>query len=124
MRLLNTTGSFYIDNKGDFYSYSTQLTGDYLGELWYNNTYYSQTTRCHQGKVPYDYKDFNHTLNCCGYGNQDWEQCIKNEIEIIQRDLNIRFQKRKTVNNKYEIERLLKKQLYLQSILDKAVTNI
>lgn len=117
MRLLNTTGSFYIDNYGDFYSYSTQLTGDYLGELWYNDTYYSPTTRKHQAFVPNEYKEFYHTLNHCGYGRQDWKQCIKDEIEYIKRELNIRFNKRLTRNNKETIELLLKKQLFLQQTL-------
>lgn len=119
MRLLNTTGSFYIDNYGDFYSYSTQLTGDYLGELWYNNTFYSQTTRCHQGNVPNEYKDFNHTLNYCGYGRQDWKQCIKYEIKYITSEVNTRLNKRKTQKNKETIERLLQKQLFLQTVLER-----
>ena len=120
MKKINTTGSFYIDNYGDFYSYSTQLTGNYLGELWYNNTYYSQTTRTHQGKVPYEYKDFNHTLNYCGYGEQDWEQCIKDEIEYITSEVNTRLNKRKTQKNKEAIEQLLKKKLYLVDILNES----
>lgn len=119
MRLLNTTGSFYIDNYGDYYSYSTQLTGSYLGEYWYNNTYYSQTTRCHQGNVPNEYKEFYHTLNYCGFGQQNWKQCIQNEIEYIKRELNIRFNKRKTQKNKETIEELLQKQLFLQSVLER-----
>lgn len=121
MRLLNTTGSFYIDNYGDFYSYNTQLTGDYLGELWYNNTYYSQTTRCHQRNVPNEYKDFNHTLNHCSYGRQDWNLCIQTEIVCIKRELDYRFNKRKTQKNKEIIESLLQKQLFLQSVLEREV---
>lgn len=119
MRLLNTTGSFYIDNQGDYYSYDTQLTGCYLGECWYNDTYYSATTRKHQAEIPNEYKEFYHTLNHCYYGRQDWKQCIKYEIKYIEHELNIRFNKRKTQKNKETIERLLQKQLFLQTVLER-----
>lgn len=119
MRLLNTTGSFYIDNYGDYYSYSTQLTGEYLGVLWYNDTYYSATTRKHQANIPNEYKEFYHTLNHCSYGQQDWKQCIENEIEYIKRELDYRYNKRKTQKNKEIIVRLLQKQLFLQTVFER-----
>lgn len=124
MKNLNTTGSFYIDNNYNYYSYYTQLTGDYLGELWYNNTFYSYTTKKHQENIPYEYKDFNHTLNHCSFGRQDWNSAIRNEIEYIKRELDYRFNKRKTQKNKKTIKKLLQKQLFLQSVLEREVEYI
>lgn len=122
-RMLNTTGSFYVIGY-NYYSYNTQLTGYFANEFWYNNTYYSTTTRNHQAALKKHYIDIDdlHTLNHCSYGDQDWSECIKKEIKAIKNELNLRYCKRRTANNVYEIQRLLKKQLYLQSILDE-VTN-
>lgn len=120
MANINTTGSHWIDSNGDHWSYSTQLTGYYKGHFFFNSTYYSHTTRIHQGNVPYRYKDYNHTLNHCRYGKQDWEQCIKDEIEYITAEVNTRLNKRKTQKNKETITRLLKKKLYLIDILNKS----
>lgn len=120
---LNSTGTFYRFN-GDYYSYDTQLTGYFAGEFWYNNTRYSVTTNKHQNELRNHWIDVDdlHTLNYCSYGDQDWSECIKYEIKAIKNELNLRYCKRRTEKNVNEIQRLLKKQLFLQSILDE-VTN-
>lgn len=124
-RMLNTTGSFYVIDC-NYYSYDTQLTGYFANEFWYNNTYYSATTRKHQAALKQHYIDVDdlHTLNYCSYGNQDWSECIKYEIKAIKNELNLRYCKRRTEKNVNKIQRLLKKQLFLQSILDKVINDV
>lgn len=125
MTNINTTGSHWKDSNGDHWSYSTQLTGHYKGHFLFNDTYYSQTTCKHQNysKRVFYPTEFE-TLRHCGYGQQNWEQCIKDEIEYITFEVNTRLNKRKTQKNKETIEQLLKKQLYLQSILDEVAANV
>lgn len=48
---LNTTGSFLLDDKGNYWSYDTQLTCNHNGYRLVNNTFYSMTTRKHQGQI-------------------------------------------------------------------------
>lgn len=122
MRNINTTGSHWIDGNGNHWSYSTQLTGHYKGHFFFNATYYSATTRKHQSysKGEFYPTEFE-TLRHCRYGRQDWEQCIKDEIECITSEVNTRFNKRKTQLNKYTIEKLLQKKLFLQSVLEREV---
>lgn len=125
VRMLNTTGSFYVIGY-NYYSYNTQLTGYFADEFWYNNTYYSATTRKHQAALNRYYIDVDdlHTLNHCSYGNQDWSECIKDEIDTIKYELNNRFKKRFTKKNCDIIQHLLKKQLYLISVLDRVKTEV
>lgn len=121
MTNINTTGSHWKDNNGNHWSYSTQLTGHYKGHFFFNDTYYSQTTRIHQNNSKgYFYPTEFETLRHCRYGQQNWEQCIKDEIEYITSEVNTRLNKRKTQLNKDTIEQLLKKKLYLVDILDES----
>lgn len=121
MTNINTTGTHWKDGDGNHWSYSTQLTGCYKGHFLFNDTYYSATTRKHQS---YSKREFYptefETLRHCRYGQQNWEQCIKDEIEYITSEVNTRLNKRKTQLNKYTIEQLLKKKLYLVNILDES----
>ena len=48
---LNTTGSFWLDNDDNYWSYNTQLTCDYNGYRLVNKTFYSMTTRKHQAQI-------------------------------------------------------------------------
>ena len=49
---LNSTGSFWLDDDGNYWSYKTQMTCDYNGYRLVNKTFYSTTTRKHQSKIP------------------------------------------------------------------------
>lgn len=49
---LNTTGSFWLDNEGNYWSYHTQLTCNYNDYRLVNKTFYSMTTRKHQAQIP------------------------------------------------------------------------
>lgn len=121
MANINTTGSHWIDSDGNHWCYDTQLTGYYKGYYFFNDTYYSRTTCKHQyySKRYFNPTEFE-TLRHCGYGQQNWEQCIKDEIEYITSEVNTRLNKRKTQLNKYTIEQLLKKKLYLVNILNES----
>ena len=125
MTNINTTGSHWKDGNGDHWSYDTQLTGHYKGHFFFNSTYYSETTCKHQSYSARYFRPTEfETLRHCRYGKQDWKQCIKDEIEYITSEVNTRLNKCKTQKNKETIEQLLKKQLYLQSILDEVTANV
>ena len=121
MIFINTSGSHWIDRNGDHWSYDTQLTGHYNGHFFFNFTYYSATTCKHQS---YSARYFNptefETLRHCDFGEQDWKQCIKDEIEYITSEVNTRLNERITQLNKETIEQLLKKKLYLVDILNES----
>lgn len=112
---LNSTGSFLrID--GDYFSYDTRLSFIFKGEYFVNKTYYSITTSNHQSNLPHE--DFNHTLYKQRYGCYKEDECIKFEIEGLQRELENRYTKRKTQNNLFEIERVSKKIQFLSELLN------
>lgn len=94
---LNSTGSFWISDNGNYWSYSTKLTDYYKGKMFKNITFYSQTTRKHQGKIPY--VTFNHRLEVKKYGNWNIEEVIKENIEALKVENTNRLQKRRTKNN-------------------------
>lgn len=125
MTNINTTGSHWIDSDGNHWSYDTQLTGYYKGHYFFNDTYYSRTTCKHQS---YSKREFYptefETLRHCRYEKQDWEQCIKDEIEYITSEVNTRLNKRKTQKNKETIEKLLQKKIFLQSVLEREVEDV
>lgn len=111
---LNSTGSFTkID--GDYYSYNTRLSFNYLGEFFVNRAYYSATTRKHQNYLPVT--DFNHTLYYQRYGTYCQKACLEFEIEGLQHELKNRITKRKTKNNLYEIDRINKKLEFLSTLV-------
>lgn len=64
---LNTTGSFWLDNDGNYWSYGTQMTCDYNGYRLVNKTFYSKTTRKHQAKIPTTTRDIYIYVGHCGY---------------------------------------------------------
>ena len=97
---LNTTGSFWVS-----------------GEFFKNITYYSQTTRKHQGQIPY--VDFNHQLNARRYGNWDIEDVIKENIDFLVDENKQRVQKKKTKNNLECIKLNVLKIKFLRDLLNK-----
>ena len=64
---LNTTGSFWLDNEGNYWSYNTQLTCNYNGYRLVNNTFYSMTTRKHQSQINKTLSDILIDVNHYGY---------------------------------------------------------
>ena len=64
---LNTTGSFWLDNDGNYWSYDTQLTYDYNGYRIVNNTFYSMTTRKHQAQIYRTSRDILINVGHSGY---------------------------------------------------------
>lgn len=63
---LNSTGSFWLDDEGNYWSYNTQLTVNYNDYRIINTTFYSMTTRKHQAQIEKRYKDI--LCNCGHYG--------------------------------------------------------
>ena len=67
MQKLNSTGSFRIDDEGNYYSYHQQMTAIYRGYKLFDNGYWSVTTRKHQCNIRYyfepdiylEFADFN-----------------------------------------------------------------
>lgn len=114
---LNTTGSFWMSSDGNYWSYNTKMTDSYKGEFFKNITYYSVTTRKHQGQIPY--VDFNHQLNACGYGNWDIEDVIKENIDFLVDENKQRVQKKKTKNNLECIKANVLKIKFLRDLLNK-----
>lgn len=89
MAKLNSTGTLWLDDNGNAYSYNTQLTNHYKGLRVFNNTYYSSTTRKHQAQ--FDKNSFDLILNCCRYGTRlqpiEIENAIKEELKILDYNL-------------------------------------
>lgn len=111
---LNSTGSFTrID--GDYFSYNTRLSFNYLGEYFVNRSRYSTTTSKHQHYLPYE--DFNHTLYYQKYGYIPEKECLQREIKGLYHELEYRQTKRKTKQNLYEIDRINKKIEFLTSLV-------
>lgn len=48
---LNSTGSFYQDEEGNYWSYNTQLTCYFKSYRLVNKAFYSMTTRKHQAQI-------------------------------------------------------------------------
>lgn len=112
---LNTTGSFWMSDNGNYWSYNTKMTDRYKGEFFKNITYYSATTRKHQGRIPY--VDFNHQLDVKYYGNWDIEDAIKRNIKFLERENRQRVQKRKAKNNLECIKANVLKIKFLRDLL-------
>lgn len=94
---LNSTGSFWMSDDGNYWSYNTKMTDSYKGEFFKNITNYSTTTRKHQSQIPY--VDFNHQLYARRYGDWNIEDVIKENIDLLECENKQRVQKRKTKNN-------------------------
>lgn len=114
---LNTTGSFWMSDNGNYWSYNTKMTDNYKGEFFKNTSYYSTTTSKHQSQIPY--VDFNHQLNARRYGNWDIEDVIKENINFLVDENKQRVQKRKTKNNLECIKLNVLKIRFLRDLLSK-----
>ena len=112
---LNSTGSF-TEIDGDYFSYNTRLSFNYLGEYFVNRTRYSNTTSKHQHNLPYE--DFNHTLYYQTYGYVDAKKCLQYEVSGLQQELKYRQGKRKTINNLSEIEKIKNKIDFLSTLIN------
>ena len=111
---LNSTGSFTrID--GDYFSYNTRLSFSYKTEYFVNRTRYTATTSKHQYYLPYE--DFNHTLYYQRYGCYPEKQTIQFEIDGLKDELETRQNKRKTVNNLNEINKISDKIKFLSNLI-------
>ena len=112
---LNSTGSFTkID--GNYFSYSTRLSFNYLGEYFVNRTRYSTTTSKHQHYLPYE--DFNHTLYYQHFGDVDYKKCLQYEVDGLKQELEYRQNKRKTKNNLNEIDKVKNKIEFLSTLIN------
>lgn len=112
---LNTTGSFWRSDDGNYWSYSTKMTDCYKGEFFKNTSYYSATTSKHQSQIPY--VDFNHQLYVSKYGNWGIEAAIERNINLLIEDNKQRVQKRKTKNNLECIKANVLKIKFLRDLL-------
>lgn len=121
MKKLNTTGSLWLNNDGNAYSYNTQLTGSYKGLSVFNNTYYSMTTRKHQRY--FNKNNFDLILTTCRYSTRlqpdEVEKAIKDEIADIDWQFCQMIDKRNTQKKKATIQELLSRKEFLTSILSK-----
>ena len=121
MQKLNTTGTFYKDSEGNYFSYNTQLTGNYKGLTVFNNTFYSMTTRKHQAYFRGD--KFDLILTTCRYSTRlqpdEIEQAIKYELYYIDDDLKELSQKRNTDKKQNTIKELNNRKELLINVLNK-----
>lgn len=111
---LNSTGTFQKIN-GDYFSYNTRLSFNYNCEFFMNRTHYSNTTSKHQSNLPLI--DFNHTLYYQRYGYYPEKQAIQFEIDGLKYELELRQNKRKTVNNLNEIKKVSDKINFLSNLI-------
>ena len=118
---LNSTGSLWLDENGNAYSYNTQLTGFYKGLSVFNNTFYSRTTRKHQAQ--FNKSEFDLILETCLFSirltDYEVEQAIKSEFYYIDDCLKELNTKRNTQKKKDTIKELLNRKEFLTSILNK-----
>ena len=112
---LNSTGSFKMIN-GDYFSYSTRLSASYKGYLFINKTYYSATTRKHQGNLPS--VPYNLQLECCPLGDWNIQEQIKKEVLFLNDDLDLLQKKRQTQKNKSTQEKIKEKITFLKSLME------
>lgn len=115
MQRLNSTGSFWIDNSGNYWSYSTKMSDYFKHEYFKNVGNYSNTTAKHQSRMPY--ADFNHQLRDCPYGEWNIEKAITDEIEYCKNEIEYRLTKRKTKQNLEAIKNEVLKRNYLLKLL-------
>ena len=121
VKKLNTTGSLWMNNEGYAFSYNTKLTGSYKNLKVFNNTFYSMTTRKHQGH--FNKNSFDLILVTCQYGtrltNCEIEKAIKDEIADIDWQFCQMIDKRNTKKKQDTIKELLNRKEFLTSILSK-----
>lgn len=112
---LNSTGSFWRSDDGNYWSYNTKMTDYYKGEFFKNASYYSTTTSKHQCRIPY--VDFNHQLKVDKLGDWNIEDVIKYNIDKIRAENIHRVQKRKTKNSLECIKANVLKIKFLRDLL-------
>lgn len=112
---LNSTGSFKMVD-GDYFSYNTRLSANYKGYLFINCTYYSQTTRKHQGIIPF--VPYNQQLEYCPFGDWNIQEQIKEEINRLSWLHNYLKNKRQTQKNKTTQEKIKEKIIFLKSLME------
>lgn len=121
MQKLNTTGTFWKNSEDNYFSYNTQLTGNYKGLTVFNNTFYSMTTRKHQCYFRGD--KFDLILITCEYGARlqpyEIETAIKYELDYIDDCLKELSQKRNTQKKKNTIKELNSHKEFLINVLNK-----
>lgn len=117
MKSLNSTGSFWIDNSGNYWSYSTKMTDDFKDKYFKNVRTYSTTTSRHQRRIPY--AGFFHQLRVCPYGDWSIEKAITDEIEYCKKEIEYRLTKQKTKQNLEAIKNEVLKRNYLLKLIDK-----
>ena len=81
---LNTTGSFWLDNEGNYWSYNTQMTCDYNGYRLVNNTFYSMTTRKHQAKINRNRTSRDILIDVGHYGCMQPEEDLQANLKLEQ----------------------------------------
>lgn len=116
MTKLNSTGSFWQESNGEYWSYDTKLTDNYKGYKIFNYTYYSATTRKHQCYVNRVY-NYDIALHCCSYGNWDCLEMIKKEIQDLKHQLEKRQSQRNTTKKKEDINYLTNQINLLENII-------
>lgn len=117
MQRLNSTGSFWIDDYGCYWSYSTKMSDYFSGEYFKNVGNYSKTTSKHQGKMPY--ADSFHQLRDCPYGDWNIKKAIIDETEYCKCEIEYRLTKRKTKQNLEAIKNEVLKRHYLIKLLSR-----
>lgn len=121
MKKLNSTGSLWMNNDSNAFSYNTQLTGSYKSLRVFNNTFYSMTTRKHQGN--FNKNNFDLVLTTCDYGtrltNCEVEKAIKDEIADIDWQFCQLLDKRNTKKKQATIKELLERKKFLVNVLNK-----
>lgn len=79
---LNTTGSFWLDTNGNYWSYNTQLTCNYNGYRLVNDTFYSMTTRKHQAQINRTLKDI--LIDVGHYGSMQPKEDLQANLKLQQ----------------------------------------
>ena len=105
---LNTTGSFWLDNEGNYWSYSTQLTCNYNGYRLVNKTFYSMATKKHQAQIPLTSHDVRIDVGHYGYIRpvEDLQANLKlqqDKLIKLEHSRNSKYKQQKIDNCKQQI---------------------
>ena len=113
---LNSTGSFWLDNNGNYWSYDTQLTYDYNGYRLVNNTFYSMTTRKHQVQINRTSRDI--LIDVGHYGHMKPKEDLQANLKLEQ-DRLIELEHARNSKNKQKKIDSCKQQI---TLIQKALT--
>lgn len=117
---LNSTGTLFEHiPTNTIYSYRTPIYQEFCTRKGllkvFNDTYYSTTTRKHQGKV-YRYRlQADIVFHYCPYGNWDLNTGFKNEISITEYELK-KLQNKTRKLGKRQVEKLESLKTRLQEL--------